>query len=259
MVFLRCKFEEIEHYVRSYYVTHQIIVDSFWEDHILKSNHYKIIHDDIIVGFFAIYQENMITLFHLLEDYAQFGQVIFDRVKRFEQVTNAFVPTGDEFFLSHAIDNYARLEKQAYFSVYRSEPLKKELVKNIKLRKLSGEADAKLLEIAGDFFDIESFNKVIAPNGNFEIYSVEENDELVGFGVIEYSQIVKTLASIGMFVCTQKREQGYARNILKGLQYIVEENERKAVSGCWYYNHNSKKSMESAGAFSKTRLLRVYF
>ncbi len=259
MVFLRCNFEEIEQYVSDYYVTNQIVVDSFWEDHILKSQHYKIMHEDKIIGFFAIFEENMISLFHLLEDYAHYGQVIFERVKRYEQVTNAFVPTGDEFFLSHAIDNFTRLEKQAYFSVYRSEPLKKELVKNIKLRKLNGEADAKLLEIAGDFFDKDSCNKVIAPNGNFEIYIVEENEEIVGFGVIEYSQIIKKLASIGMFVCEKKRELGYARNILKALQIIVEENDRKAVSGCWYFNHNSKKSMESAGAFSKTRLLRFYF
>jgi uncharacterized membrane-anchored protein YitT (DUF2179 family) len=32
-----------------------------------------------------------------------------------------------------------------------------------------------------------------------------------------------------------------------------------AVSGCWYYNHNSKKTMESAGGYSKTRLLKFYF
>lgn len=68
-----------------------------------------------------------------------------------------------------------------------------------------------------------------------------------------------SIASIGMFVMPDKRQNGYAASILKVLQKLVESKGYKARSGCWYYNHNSKKSMESAGAFSKTRLLRFYF
>jgi hypothetical protein len=30
-------------------------------------------------------------------------------------------------------------------------------------------------------------------------------------------------------------------------------------SGCWYYNHNSRKTIESAGRYSRTRLLNVTF
>ena len=32
-----------------------------------------------------------------------------------EQVQSAFVPTCDEFFLAHALDDYRQLAKQAYF------------------------------------------------------------------------------------------------------------------------------------------------
>lgn len=259
MEFLRCDFDEIKSLVSSYYCSKQITVDSFWEDHILKSQHYKIVENNRIIGFFAIFEAQMITLFHMVDEFAQHGQVCFEKIKHYEQVTNAFIPTGDEFFLSHAFDNYTKIEKQAYFSVYRSEPLNEASIKNISMRKLSGESDAKLIELADDFFDDGSEAKVINPDGYFEIYLVEDHEVFIGFGIIEYSRIIDTIGSIGMYVKEDKRQQGYAKNILKLLQNKVIERGKSAVSGCWYYNHNSKKSMESAGAFSKTRLLRFYF
>jgi hypothetical protein len=33
----------------------------------------------------------------------------------------------------------------------------------------------------------------------------------------------------------------------------------KPIPGCWNYNHNSKRTLESAGYASNTRLLRIDF
>jgi len=62
-----------------------------------------------------------------------------------------------------------------------------------------------------------------------------------------------------MIVREEYRQKGYGANILNGLKNIVKADGKIPVSGCWYYNHNSRKTIESAGAFSKTRLLRFYF
>jgi hypothetical protein len=62
-----------------------------------------------------------------------------------------------------------------------------------------------------------------------------------------------------MIVREEYRQKGYGANILNGLKNIVKTKGLIPISGCWYYNHNSKKTMESAGAYSRTRLLRFYF
>jgi predicted acetyltransferase len=82
---------------------------------------------------------------------------------------------------------------------------------------------------------------------------------LVGFGVVETGRVLPGIASIGMYVMEDKRRMGYAKNILRQLCERMTAEGYSCRSGCWYYNHNSLKSMESAGAYSKTRLLRFYF
>ncbi len=259
MKFRKCSFSSIENEVETYYESNKITVDSYWEDHVLKSNHYQIIMDDQVVGFFAINDSTMLTLFHMTDDYAQFGHLAFEKVKRYEQVTNAFIPTGDEFFLSHAFDNYTKIEKQAYFSIYRDDELSLERRKNLVFSRILTQEDIKLFALTKDFFEADAAEKILSGTQYFRVYKVEENEELVGFGVVEYGRVVKSIASTGMYVMEEKREKGYAANILKGLQNMVVSEGFSCRSGCWYYNHNSLKSMYSAGAFSKTRLLRFYF
>lgn len=246
-------------FIRQYYEMNRITVDSFWEDHIIGSNHYQIINNQDVIGFFAIYEKHMLTLFHIFEHHAQLGQELFQKVKRYEQVTNAFVPTGDEFFLSLCIDNFMRIEKQAYFSIYRDEQIESDKLKDLELIRILTEVETELLSLAGDFFDEDTADRILNGSDYFQVYKVLHSGELVGFGVVELGRVVKSNASIGMFVIEERRKKGYASNILKSLQRLVESKGYQAISGCWYYNHNSLKSMESAGAYSKTRLLRVYF
>lgn len=255
----RCEWETISKDVCKYFEDNRITIDSFWEEHVLSSNHYQIMDNQKQIGFFAIHNQTMITLFHLIEDYGNYGQEIFAKIKKYEQVTNAFVATGDEFFLSHCMDSYMRIDKQAYFSIYTDKPLKSNNGYNLDLIEVKTEEDIKKLSLAKDFFDEDTNDKILKELSYFKVYLVEDNGDLVGFGVIEYSRVVNNIGSIGMYVMEDKRQRGYAAGILKKLQGIVERNGRRAHSGCWYYNHNSKKSMESAGAFSKTRLLRFYF
>jgi RimJ/RimL family protein N-acetyltransferase len=41
---------------------------------------------------------------------------------------------------------------------------------------------------------------------------------------------------------------------------LIDECRRRGlrpVAGCWYYNHRSKRTLERAGMFTATRLLKV--
>src|SRR5215216_1164074 len=90
-------------------------IESFLEDHILASNHYRIVVEGETAGFASIHEERLITQFALAEPYRRCGQTLFGELRRMEQVRSAFVPTCDEFFLAHALDDYRQLAKQAYF------------------------------------------------------------------------------------------------------------------------------------------------
>ncbi len=258
MTLKRCTLKEIEKEVQDLYGGNHIIVDSFWEDHVLKSKLYQLMIKDKCVGFAGIFEEHTLMLFHLFEDYRQLGRQWMEELKRMELVTNAMIPTGDEFFLSHAMDNYQRLEKQAYFSLYRNGDLPRGKEIALELKEMNEETGFESLKTAGDFFEEDTAER-LTKEPHLKVYEVYSEEEFIGFGVIEYGRVVKDIASIGMFVVPEKRQQGYARNILKHLQKHVSAKGYLARSGCWYYNHNSLKSIISAGAYSQTRLLRIYF
>jgi len=71
-----------------------------------------------IIGYFSINSGTILVIFNVFEKYRNISQDLFAIVKRFESVKEALIPTGDEFLISHAIDNYVKIEKQAYFSIY---------------------------------------------------------------------------------------------------------------------------------------------
>jgi predicted acetyltransferase len=248
-------FDVIKPLVTEYYINNNIIVDSFWETHVKQCNFYLIMYENNIIGYFSIHKGTLLVLFNVFEEYRNVSQELFSIIKKYETIKEVFVPTGDEFLLSHVIDNYTKLEKQAYFSIYTDKD--PDRIIDLEFVLADVEKDIEILKLEHDFLkhEIENIKNLV----NEELYIVKYENNVIGFGVIEYNSIVDIYASIGMIVREEYRQKGYGTNILNGLKKISKSKGRKPISGCWYYNHNSKKTMESAGAYSKTRLLRFYF
>ena len=251
----KCEYKILKEHIFNYYVKNNIVVDSFWETHVRESNFYEILNNENRIGYFAIHKETVLILFNIFEEYRNISQELFSIVKKYESIKEALIPTGDEFFISHAIDNYSRIEKQAYFSIYTNK--NPQIILDIELQLADIEKDKETLSLCYDFLkeEIENIKNTI----DEEIYIIKHGNKIIGFGVIEYQKIVDIYASIGMIVREEFRQNGYGANILNGLKNIVKNKGIIPISGCWYYNHNSKKTMESAGSYSKTRLLRFYF
>ncbi|MFW2491827.1 GNAT family N-acetyltransferase [Clostridium chromiireducens] len=252
VVFERYKFDEIKERICRYYHDNDILIDSFFEDHVIESNFYKIICRKEIIGYCAIYNKSLITLFNIERKYSYLAQEIFMKVKQLEEVSEAFVPTGDEFMLSLCLDNFSRVEKQAYFT--RDLDINEDNETNINLR-MAVHSDKEIIEKYSENF-FENIDKSISKEC---IYIAEKDNELVGFGVIEKGIIREDLLSIGMFVREEFRRIGIGTNILRELKIIVKSKRKKAISGCWYYNHNSLKTQFKSGNYCETRLLRVKF
>lgn len=62
-----------------------------------------------------------------------------------------------------------------------------------------------------------------------------------------------------MITIEEKRRKGVGRSIQLHLGDICIERGGIPISGCWYFNHLSKKTITSAGRYTKTRLLNISF
>ncbi len=78
-------------------------------------------------------------------------------------------------------------------------------------------------------------------------------------GIIVDNVIMNGCKGTGMFTNPKYRQQGVGRSIILHLKEICNEKGIIPLPGCWYYNHESKKTLESAGYISRTRLLRIEF
>ncbi|MCL2108784.1 MAG: hypothetical protein FWH20_05505 [Oscillospiraceae bacterium] len=256
--FTPCKWDEIKPQVAEYIKTNGITIESYWEDQVMASNFYRITCGGETAGFFAVHGGSTLVLFSVSAAFANRSLEVFHEVRRYEQVTSGLVLTGDEFFLSHCFDNHNYIEKLAFVFSYTEKNFPAERRKSLQYRAFEMERDVELLKDSGLFPDDE-MNKVYNKAAHMEVLIAELDGAEVGFGVIDYGRVVEDIASIGMFVHEEFRRQGIAANILHDLKLTVQSKSYRAFSGCWYYNHNSKKSIESAGGFSKSRMLKFFF
>lgn len=255
MIVKKCELNRLKELMTGYAAGLSSPIESYLEEHIKSSNHYLIIIDEIEIGYFSIFKKEMLTQFYVEKQYRHLAQEIFQKVKKTETILFAYVPTCDEFFLSHAIDCHSRIERQAYFFSDSKRTINHEkLLNDFSLRIATDKDIEEIKETSGDFFD-----KLDERISRQEIFVGSLKGETAGFGIIEKGTIMKGHVSIGMFVIPSYREQGVGRNILLELKKYAYENELKPIAGCWYYNHNSKKSLESAGMYSSCRLLKIYF
>ncbi|EFO80348.1 GCN5-related N-acetyltransferase [Oscillochloris trichoides DG-6] len=227
-------------------------VDSFLEEHILESNHYRIEVNGVKAGFCAIHAETLITQFGLDLPYRRYGRTIFYGVRHLENVHAAFVPTCDELFLAHALDDSRQVDRQAYF--FQTLDGTPPLPPDIHLRVATMDDVEVIRAGAAGFFDRLEDNLAQG-----KLYLTEQQGACVGFGVIERSMLLPHIASVGMFTLPVFRRRGIGTATICGLITECRRIGRQPIAGCWYHNHRSKQTLEAAGMYSHTRLLRISY
>ena len=245
-------FAEIREATRQHLRALPSAIESFLEDHILASHHYRIVVVGETAGFASIHEEGLITQFALAEPYRRHGQALFRELRQMEQVRSAFVPTCDEFYLAHALDDYRQLAKQAY--VFATPPDVKEAVttNRYSMRPAVLEDAEFVRQESGEFF--EDLERHIAAE---EMFVTLSGEEPVGFGILIKSALYDDVASIGMYSIERFRRAGVGTATIA---MLIEECRRRSlrpVAGCWYYNHRSRRTLQRAGMYSSTRLLKI--
>jgi GNAT superfamily N-acetyltransferase len=252
--FMRAEFTDVKEDVSRHLDSLRGPIDSFLEDHVRDSNHYVISVLGRRAGFASIHSGGLITQFSLTPEHQRFGQSAFQALRRIENVGAAFVPTCDEFYLSHAIDDYRQLLKQAYF--FEVQPSGSAAVEAgaYSLRVATGENEGAIREQSGHLFG--DVGKRIESG---ELFVTDRAGVSVGFGILAKSPFQRSVASIGMFTLEQFRGAGVGTATIALLVGECSRRSMRAVAGCWYYNHASKRTLERAGMTTKTRLLKVEY
>ena len=103
-------------------------------------------------------------------------------------------------------------------------------------------------------FSKEDYEDVIEKK---ELYVLEKEKEMLGIGIVVRNKIMENCISIGVLTKASKRKLGVGRSIILHLKRIAFELGLTPVAGCWYYNAESRLTLESAGYITKSKLLRV--
>ncbi len=230
-------------------------IDSFVESAILGSQFHRISVDSAEVGFFAVKDGTLLTQFHLVRSARRFGQPILDRIFTDHAPTAACVTSCDEFLLSHLLDREHVLERQGYFFAEAVPGRPASTGGPGPVYRYAVPADIpEIRAVSGDFLDLIEDRVAVG-----EIHVGHADGDLVAVGIAERGRLLKDYASIGMFTHESHRRTGIGTATLLYLRGVCHDEGRTPIAGCWYYNHNSKRTLEAAGMVTATRLFRLEF
>lgn len=248
-----CKIGEIEHLVKEYLERLSSPFDSFLEEHILSSTFYSIQDGMNEVGYYAIHNDERLTQFYIRRAYQRYAQKLFLEAIERHAVNYLFVPTCDELFISLAIDQDFVIHKQAYFFQDSLVNVSESRTADERVFRPGARGDLQQIQqVCGDFLD--DYERWMAKGELFVYY---RHNDLLGIGLIEKSKMFDGLASIGMFVNEAYRKQGIGKAIIVHLRKWCRDQGIEPICGCWYYNEASKRTLESGGMVTKTRLLNI--
>src|SRR5579862_898061 len=229
------------------------VIDSYFEDRIREAVHYRIEVDGEAAGFASVTGHNRLTQFSLRGARRRRGQEAYQAARRLENVDSAFVPTSDEFYLSHALDSFRELELQAYFFEWGG-PAPVAPPDGFELRQAGRRDVALITKLSGGYFtDLASQIR------DGQIFLSLREGVPVGVGVRKAGEFSAGVASIGMFTFEPFRQTGVGVGTITSLIALCLSQEIRPVAGCWYHNHASKKTLERAGMVTPTRLLKVLY
>jgi len=249
-------YNDINKFLKDYLKTLSSPFDSYLEDHIIKSKFYRIVMNSKYIGYFAIYDNELLTLFYIKCKYIKYAQEYFNAILEKFNPKSAYVFTGDELYLSCICDiENKEVKNQAYFfQDHKGSPEKIRYYNSGNLRKAEFEDTDKVKEFSGNFFkDIDEKIK------NEELYIFEEDTNILGFGIQEKGKILKGYTSIGVFTREEYRQKGIGRTIIARLKQLCYSQGETPICGCLYSNINIKRTLESSGFVAKTRLLEIEF
>jgi len=224
--------------------------DDFWEGHILGSQAYHVESTGKIIGLCGINNKENLTFFYIQPTSWREAQPAYITMLETLKPLYSLVATNDELLLSLCMDRHTKVEMQAYFWKYGDGAVRPpEYPRDL----LCVATPADIADL--DIVDEDCVDEDIAQG---KYFVMRKDGVFIGQGFINLHSIDKSAASIGMYVHPDFRQKGVGRSIIMHLVEICREKGIAPYCGCWYYGHESKATLQSAGFITKTRCLKVW-
>lgn len=108
------RFEDIKKDIILNITSYSSLIDSYYEDHVIESKHYKISVDNEMYGYLSIFDEKMLTQYRLLERYLPLANKVFEELINKNIFSEIYVSTSDKNLLTVALDYYKTIDVQDY-------------------------------------------------------------------------------------------------------------------------------------------------
>lgn len=246
---VKSNIKEINELVKSHIESLSYPMDSWLEDRLLESDIYNLMYEKNSIGFAGLIRDTL-QFFYVKKDCFRYAPVILEKIVSEKAIKRVLIMTQDSLLTAIIAEWDYEKEKQAcwFTDSGRIENMDTK-VSHAFFRTATEKDTPRIRQISGDFFDevsggFDCLEKRIAAE---TIFLLEDNGELLGCGFVEKSQFCSGLASIGMYANRDYRRKGVAKTILMNLKEWAYQNNLRPVSGCWYYNTLSRKSLESVG------------
>ncbi|MGN0479739.1 MAG: hypothetical protein ACI4GO_09930 [Hominenteromicrobium sp.] len=237
-------------------------VDDFWENHILRADAYAVCRGAETVGFFCCLQEETprMTAFWVDNTVSTAdSEAIFEKVLTERHIAHAFVATCDELFLSLCMTYQTKAEIQAYFfQIDRTQDTRPAEFGADCMRRVTAGELPEVFALTGDFF-VNDLTAADIESGRIELYRAVENGETLGFGVMIPDRLLPDLLPCGEIVLEPHRRRGVARSLQLFMHERCAALGKRHIGGCWFHNKPSRNTFDSAGLYSRTRLLNITF
>lgn len=201
------------------------------------------------IGYAGLIRDTL-QFFYVKNDCFRYAPVILEKIVSEKAIKRVFIMTQDSLLTAIIAEWDYEKEKQACWFTDSGRIEKMDTKVSHAFFRTATEKDTpRIRQVSGDFFDevsggFDCLEKRIAAA---TIFLLEDNEELLGCGIVEKSQFCSDVASIGMYANRDYRRKGVGKTILMNLKEWAYQNNLRPVSGCWYYNTLSRKSLESVG------------
>ncbi len=250
--FLEVPFIEIRTQLIESLQSYSSPVDSYYEDHVIESKHYRIHCDRQAVGYASIFEDSMLTQFALAPSKKALGAEVFQFLIQQKALKEAYLSTADAFFLCCALDQQQSVSVQDW--VFQAAQEIPQTIPGFSLTQARTD-DHDLIRQKDEGF----FQNLPGNLQKGEIVVGRMNGQVVSFGILEKSKLLAEQASLGIFVVKEQRGKHYGSETIRGLIHVCRMKQIMPVAGCFARNEYSRNALLRAGMFSSARLLKVKF
>ena len=228
--------------------------DDYLEINIKNSEFYTINYLDNHIGFFSILEEKYLTSFYIPDSLLSHGQEIFKLILSQFNVELMLVTSFDETGLCLVMDYVSRIKTHYIYFKLNSLPVRKAEYPINNFRKAEIVDIPSIKKYTQNFID--GHEERILKNQLFILE--DDNKSFLGLAVMIPHSIQKGICSFGIYVREESRNISVGRSMLLHITKEAEKMNLTPRCACPMSNDIYRKTLESGGFVSESRLFIAY-